>query len=57
MLAGYSDDQLEFVTAFLRGSVSYQEERMRRLEAIKAREAGEATSPATSEASEGATTE
>jgi hypothetical protein len=56
-LAGYSDDQLEFLTAFLRGSVSYQEERMRRLEAIKAGEAGEATSPATSEASEGATTE
>jgi DNA-binding MarR family transcriptional regulator len=39
-LAGYSDEQLEFLTAFLRGSVAYQEERMRRLEAIKAREAG-----------------
>jgi DNA-binding MarR family transcriptional regulator len=42
----YSDEQLEFLTDFLRGSVAFQEERMRRLDAIKAREAGEAESPA-----------
>src|SRR6266545_4493279 len=36
-LAAYTDEQLEFLTAFLRGSVAYQEERMARLEAIKAR--------------------
>jgi hypothetical protein len=41
-LAGYTDEQLEFLIEFLRGSVSYQEERMRRLEALKAREAAEA---------------
>ena len=39
-LAVYSDDQLEFLIGFLRGSVAYQEERMRRLEELKAREAG-----------------
>jgi DNA-binding MarR family transcriptional regulator len=50
-LAGYSDEQLKFLTAFLRGSVFYQEERMRRLEAIKAREAGEAPSPGAAGAS------
>jgi DNA-binding MarR family transcriptional regulator len=38
-LAGYTDEQLEFLIAFLRGSVAYQEERMRRLEALKARDA------------------
>jgi DNA-binding MarR family transcriptional regulator len=40
-LAGYTDEQLEFLIGFLRGSVAYQEERMRRLEALKAREAGD----------------
>jgi DNA-binding MarR family transcriptional regulator len=39
-LSVYSDDQLEFLIDFLRGSVAYQEERMRRLEALKARDAG-----------------
>src|SRR5262245_7614126 len=38
-LAMYSDKQLEFLIAFLRGSVAYQEERMRRLEALESREA------------------
>jgi len=35
-LAGYSDEELEFLIGFLQRSVAYQEERMRRLEAIKA---------------------
>jgi DNA-binding MarR family transcriptional regulator len=39
-LSVYTDDQLEFLTGFLRGSVAYQEERMRRLEELKQREAG-----------------
>src|SRR5262249_49637811 len=34
----YSDEQLEFLIDFLRGNVAYQEERMRRLEALKADE-------------------
>jgi DNA-binding MarR family transcriptional regulator len=34
-LAMYSDEQLEFLISFLRGSVAYQEERMRRLEELK----------------------
>jgi DNA-binding MarR family transcriptional regulator len=38
-LSIYSDDELEFLIGFLRGSVAYQEERMRRLEELKAREA------------------
>jgi DNA-binding MarR family transcriptional regulator len=38
-LAGYSDEQLEFLIGFLRGSIAYQEERMRRLEALKAQDA------------------
>jgi DNA-binding MarR family transcriptional regulator len=38
-LAVYSDEQLEFLITFLRGNVAYQEERMRRLEEIKARSA------------------
>jgi DNA-binding MarR family transcriptional regulator len=38
-LSIYSDEQLEFLIAFLRGSVAFQEERMRRLDALKAREA------------------
>ncbi len=36
-LAAYTDEQLEFLSAFMRGSVAYQEERMRRLEGLKAR--------------------
>jgi DNA-binding MarR family transcriptional regulator len=35
-LAAFSDEQLEFLIGFMRGSVAYQEERMRRLEALKA---------------------
>jgi DNA-binding MarR family transcriptional regulator len=35
----YSDEQLEFLIEFLRGSIAYQGERMRRLEEIKARRA------------------
>src|SRR5262245_34897727 len=38
-LSGYSDEQLEFLIDFLRRSVGYQEERLRRLEELKAREA------------------
>jgi DNA-binding MarR family transcriptional regulator len=38
-LSIYTDEQLEFLIGFLRGSVAYQEERMRRLDAVKAREA------------------
>ena len=38
-LAIYSNEQLEFLIGFLRGSVAYQEERMRRLEALKAHDA------------------
>jgi DNA-binding MarR family transcriptional regulator len=38
-LSIYSDDELEFLIAFLRGSVAFQEERMRRLEALKGEEA------------------
>jgi DNA-binding MarR family transcriptional regulator len=41
-LSIYSDEQLQFLIEFLRGSVAYQEERMRRLEEIKARGAGDA---------------
>jgi DNA-binding MarR family transcriptional regulator len=37
-LDAYSDEQLELLTDFLRGSVAFQEERMRRLEEIKAQE-------------------
>jgi len=40
-LAIYTDEELEFLIAFLRGSIAYQEERMRRLEALEAREAAE----------------
>jgi DNA-binding MarR family transcriptional regulator len=36
----YSDEQLEFLIGFLRGSIAYQEERMRRLEEMKARRGG-----------------
>lgn len=38
-LSIYSDEQLEFLIGFPEGSVAYQEERMRRLEELKAREA------------------
>jgi DNA-binding MarR family transcriptional regulator len=37
-LAAYSDEQLEFLIGFLRGSVAFQEERMRRLEELKERD-------------------
>jgi DNA-binding MarR family transcriptional regulator len=37
-LSIYTDEQLEFLIGFLRASVAYQEERMRRLDDIKARE-------------------
>jgi DNA-binding MarR family transcriptional regulator len=40
-LAIYSDEQLEFLIGFLRGSVAYQQERMRRLEELKAQDAGD----------------
>jgi DNA-binding MarR family transcriptional regulator len=35
-LAGYTNEQLELLIGFLRGSIAYQEERMRRLEAMEA---------------------
>src|SRR5262245_19382775 len=41
-LTVYSDEELAFLIRFLRGNVDYQEERMRRLEELKAREAFEA---------------
>ena len=34
-LAGYTDEELELLTNFMRGSVAFQEERMRRLDAMK----------------------
>jgi DNA-binding MarR family transcriptional regulator len=37
----YSDKQLVFLIDFFRGSVAYQEEKMRRLEELKARDAGD----------------
>jgi hypothetical protein len=37
-LAGFTDEQLEFLIAYERGSAAYQEERLKRLDAIKARE-------------------
>ncbi len=40
-LAAYTGEQLELLLGFLRGNVAYQEERMRRLEALKAREESE----------------
>jgi hypothetical protein len=36
--AAYTGEQLELLLGFLRGNVAYQEERMRRLEALKAGE-------------------
>jgi len=50
-LAAFTDEQLEFLTAFLRGSVAYQEERMRRLEALKARDTAEGRSPSAASSS------
>jgi DNA-binding MarR family transcriptional regulator len=44
-LARYTNEQLEFLIGFLRGNAAYQEERMRRLDALKAREAQEGQSP------------
>jgi DNA-binding MarR family transcriptional regulator len=41
-LAAYTTEQLELLIGFLRGNVAYQEQRMRRLETLKAREASEA---------------
>ena len=41
-LARYTHEQLELLIGFLRGNVAHQEERMRKLEALKAREATEA---------------
>ncbi len=40
-LSAYSDEELEFLIRFLRGSVGYQQERMRRLEALKGTSAAE----------------
>jgi DNA-binding MarR family transcriptional regulator len=37
-LAAYTNEQLEFLISFLRGNVAYQEERMRRLDALEAEE-------------------
>jgi DNA-binding MarR family transcriptional regulator len=37
-LAAYTNEQLEFLISFLRGNVAYQEERMRRLDALTAEE-------------------
>lgn len=46
-LAAYTNEQLEFLVGFLRGNAAYQEERMRRLDALKARQTseGRATDP------------
>jgi DNA-binding MarR family transcriptional regulator len=41
-LAAYTNEQLEFLIGFLRGNVAYQEERMRRLDALRAEEGIEA---------------
>jgi DNA-binding MarR family transcriptional regulator len=46
-LSSYTNEQLELLIGFLRGSVAYQEERMRRLDALRAREAGDVRPPAT----------
>ena len=58
-LAVYTNEQLEFLIGFLRGNVAYQEERMRRLEELKAREASEpraaGTAAGVADAAEGAT--
>ena len=41
-LAMYTDKQLEFLTQFMRGSTAFQEEKMRLLEELVARETGAA---------------
>jgi hypothetical protein len=40
-LAAYTNDQLAFLIRFLRGNVAYQEERIRRLHALKTRHGSE----------------
>ena len=40
-LAAYTNEQLDFLIGFLRGNAAYQEERMRRLDALKARQTSE----------------
>jgi DNA-binding MarR family transcriptional regulator len=40
-LSGFTDEQLEFLTSFLHGSIAYQEERIRRLDALSAGDAAE----------------
>ncbi len=58
-LAAYTNEQLEFLIGFLRGNTAYQEERMRRLEDLKAREASDAraagTAAGAADTAEGAT--
>jgi len=58
-LAAYTNEQLEFLIRFLRGNVAYQEERMRRLDALEAPETSEARATdrdaAAADAAEGAT--
>jgi DNA-binding MarR family transcriptional regulator len=43
-LAAYTDEQLEFLIAFMRANTAFQEERMRRLDAIRVSEAGDSRS-------------
>jgi hypothetical protein len=38
-LASYTDEQLELLAAFMRGSIAIEEERIRRLDAVRARDA------------------
>ncbi len=54
-LAAYTNEQLEFLIGFLRGNAAYQEERMRRLEELKAPEASEARAAGTDAVAAGAT--
>ena len=59
-LAAYTNEQLEqleFLIDFLRGNTAYQEERMRRLEDLKAREASEARAAGTAAGAAGAAQE
>ncbi len=46
-LAAYTNEQLEFLISFLRGNTAYQEERMRRLQDLKGRDASEARTAGT----------
>jgi DNA-binding MarR family transcriptional regulator len=41
-LAQYTDEQLEFLTEFMQGNTAFQDEKLRQLEELKAREAGAA---------------